>query len=135
MPSQASRQFRPLLSLGLLALGIGATATSAYFLDAAPVSGTTIGTVTPAAPVLSCGANGPQTTTITWTSVARASGYRLEYGPSGQTIEDVSAATLSKTFTNKTQGVLRVRTIYGGTWTSALSNPRSYESTGQGSCT
>jgi ABC-type dipeptide/oligopeptide/nickel transport system permease component len=133
VPRPNSRQFRLALSLGIV-LGIGATATTAAWIDNVSVTGTTVGTVTPTAPVVSCGASGVHIVTLNWTAVPNATGYRLFYDTGGSATEDVPSTTTSKTFNNQgDHGTFWVRTLYNP-WTSPASNTKTYDAIGQGAC-
>ncbi len=101
----------------------------AAWLDSVAVSGTTLSTVTPSAPTVSCGVLSVGSTTLSWSAVANATGYRLFYGAGGATTEDVGSGTLSKTFTGTTGGTFSVKAMFGSTsWLSASSNAKSYTS-------
>jgi signal peptidase len=114
---------------------VAAQPAYAYFVDTVSVTGATLRTVTPAAPVVSCGATGVKTVTLNWTSVPNATGYRTFSDAGGTTVQDVSAGTTSMTFVNRTAGTFFVRTIYGNTsWLSVASNSKDYESSGPGTC-
>lgn len=108
----------------------------AFWADTVQVTGASIRTVTPTAPVASCGAVSGSSITVNWTAVPGATGYRLSHGDQGSpTIEEVSSAVTSRTFTNRVDGRFTVQTRYGTTWISGSSNQLRYDSAGQGSCT
>lgn len=93
--------------------------------DRVDASGTRLGTVALTAPVLACGAGLLGSITLTWSSVPGATGYRVQSGALGGTVEDVSAGTLSKTLVG--QGIASVQAIFGSTsWLSLASNTLSY---------
>lgn len=100
----------------------------AAWADSVTVSGTTLTTVTPAAPVVSCGLLNIGSTQLTWTAVPNVTGYRLSYGSGGGTTEDVGPGTHAKTFSGVTAGTFSVQALYGSTWISSASNSKGYTS-------
>lgn len=118
------------LAVGLLvaAVAVGRPApAAAAWADQVPVSEATLTAIVPSATTVSCQALQGPAVAITWTPVIGATGYRLHYGSSGSTTENVSASTLSKTFTGLTSGTFSVEAAFGSTsWLSATSNSVGY---------
>ena len=107
----------------------------AAWADGVTVTGTSISTVTPTAPIASCTTVSSSGITVSWTARPAATGYRITYGGIGQQVTtDVSAATLSRTFSAPADGRFTVRALYGGTWISPVSNELRYDTMGQGNC-
>jgi hypothetical protein len=90
------------------------------------VTGTSISTVTPSAPVASCGSLSSGSVTVQWTAVPGATQYELTSGGVGNpNISTVNAPTTSKTFNDG--GKFSVKAIFGSaTWVSVSSNQLSY---------
>jgi hypothetical protein len=113
----------------VLVLERTATPTLAAWTDPAGVASTSFTANIPA-PVVSCGALGKKSTTISWTAVSQATGYRIHDGALGGTPSTVSASTTSKTYTAAiANGAFSVEAQFTyplGTWTSALSNSVNY---------
>ncbi|HET9423662.1 MAG TPA: signal peptidase I [Nocardioides sp.] len=100
--------------------------TAAAFTDTAAASTGNLSSVTVPAPVVSCGTLIVGTTTLTWTPVARATGYTLHYGPNGSVTENVGPGVTSKSFSGlATSGVFSVEARLGS-WSSATSNAKNY---------
>lgn len=111
-------------------LAVASPASAAFWTNDAPATGTNLTASTLAAPVVSCGSTGIGSVTINWTAVSGATGYVLHFGSGGNTSQNVSAGTLSKSFSGvATSGTFTVQTQrnYGSvTWTSAASNSKNY---------
>lgn len=127
-----SRRRAPMLAgAGAAALVVPVAAggpAHAAWLDTVPVAGTTISTVTPAAPTVSCAPLGVPGVRLSWTPAPHATGYRLHYGLTGLITEDVAASVTSKDILVLGTGVFRVEAIYGNdSWISAPSNDKFYE--------
>jgi signal peptidase I len=100
--------------------------TAAAFTDTAAVPTGNLSSFTVPAPVVSCGTLIVGTTTLTWTPVARATGYTLHYGANGSITENVGPGVTSKTFSGlATSGVFSVEARVGS-WSSATSNAKNY---------
>lgn len=127
--SRAAVRSGALVTVGMT-LMVASPASAAFWTNPAPVTGSNLTASTLAAPVVSCGSSGIGSVTINWTAVSGATGYVLHYGSGGSTSQNVSAGTLSRTFSGVvTSGTFTVQTQrnYGSvTWTSAASNSKNY---------
>ena len=104
--------------------------------DTAAVTGSSLATVALTAPTMSCGSLGVASATLSWNAVPGATGYRIESSALlGGGVLDVSANTLSKTFTG-VAGTATVRAIFGSaTWLSPKSNSLTFSAlSGLGTC-
>lgn len=94
--------------------------------DHVAVTGSHLTTVTPTAPVLSCGPAALGSITLGWTAVPGATAYRVHSGLLGNTVQDVPATQTSITFTG-VSGTASVQAIFGSTtWISPSSATLSY---------
>jgi len=127
----APRRGQALAGAGVAALVVPVTLVPpahAAWVDTVPVSGTTLGTVSPQVPTVSCAPLGVPGVRLSWTSDPNATGYRLHYGLTGLLTEDVAASVTHKDILVLGTGVFRVQAIYGNdSWISAPSNDKLYE--------
>lgn len=133
MPGRPARRRQLTMFGATVVLGVGGSFVSvpaawATWTDPVPVTGTTLATVLPTAPVVVCGTLQIGSVTVNWTPVPSATGYRLFFGTGGATTVDVAAGVTSRTFTGTT-GTFSVRAIFGTTsWLSPTSNSKQYSS-------
>ena len=128
--------------LGLLGASTDVTLTfqgraAGSWTDDVEVTGIGLDAAGDDAPTASCGVLNLGSTTVQWTSVPGATGYRLSYGVGGATTENVPAGTTTKTFTGTTAGTFSVKAVLGGSgWVSGSSNTLAYTSVlaGIGTC-
>lgn len=116
---------------GLVAGSVTATPrTMAAFSDQGTMTSGTLGAYTVPAPVASCGLLSIGSTTVSWTAVPGATGYRVFWGSGGSQTEDVSASTTSRSLSGLiTGGQFRVQALrnFGSTtWVSQSSNTLTY---------
>lgn len=122
----------------LAAPWVAPTATLASDVESptsAAAAETTVETApAPRVPLLWCDRADRRGTTVRWTPVEDATGYRLILGDGGRKVH-VAADTTSRTFLDRASGVLSVKAISAtGLWISEVSNAVRYDAAGAGSC-